>query len=219
MGNKKIFIAAMACVTVMGLTACGGGNDNADDGFQQMEPVPITEGVEQGGSNTEEQSSAGQQEQEPQNSEEKLEEILAEYRADREDATSVPMGNGVTGSGGGLRNPEDYGFSIEPTATNVLENFDSREMVEALNTAKQYVENTLGISVQTKNTVYMCVDPRIWELYEAEDKGVAEGYEPENIYVCEYCDNGTWQYLILVRDGKGSAWKVIHHGSSYIEEE
>ena len=216
MRKNMRFIAAMVCMMVMGLTACGGGNDDTAGGPRQLEPVPMTEGVEQGDSGTEGQSSDGQQENQEG---ETLEEMLAEYRADREDATSVPMGNGVTGSGSGLRNPEDYGFSIEPTATNILENFDSREMVEALNTAKQYVENTLGITIETKNTVYMCVDPRIWELYEAEDKGVAEGYEPENIYVCEYCDNGTWQYLILVRDGKGSAWKVIHHGSSYIEEE
>ena len=68
-----------------------------------------------------------------------------------------------------------------------------------------------------KHTVYMCVDPRIWEIYEAEDKGVAEGYETENIFVCEYCDNGSWKYLILVREGKGSAWEVIHNGSSYME--
>ena len=89
--------------------------------------------------------------------------------------------------------------------------------MEAIDTANSYVENTLGITVKTRNTTYMCVDPRIWEIYSAEDKGVASGYEPENIYLREYCDNGTWQYLILVRDGKGSAWEVIHHGSSYME--
>jgi hypothetical protein len=71
--------------------------------------------------------------------------------------------------------------------------------------------------VETRNTTYHCVDPRIWEIYSANDKGVANGYEPENIYVTEYCDNGAWQYLILVREGKGSEWKVIHHGSSYME--
>ena len=36
--------------------------------------------------------------------------------------------------------------------------------------------------------------------------------------VCEYCnEDGVWQYLILVREGKGSEWNVIHNGSSYKE--
>lgn len=42
--------------------------------------------------------------------------------------------------------------------------------------------------------------------------------DSSNIFVCEYCNgDGEWQYLILVRDGKGSAWSVLHDGSSYKE--
>ena len=52
-------------------------------------------------------------------------------------------------------------------------------------------------------------------IYEDEDKGVASGYDADNIFLCEFNDNGNWQYLILVREGKGSEWEVLHHGSSY----
>ncbi len=265
MKNNKRFIATMACVMVMGLTACGSGDDNADGGFQ-LNPVPITEGVEQDASDTEEQSTTeaqdatemqgiqapsvgqqgtqkqdasdaeeqniaavqdtteaqgtqvpsdgqqGVQEQVAPDSDEELEEKLAAYREARENAKPISLGNGVTM--GGSVSEEEYGISYD---ASILETFDSREIAEAYGTANSYVEGTLGISVETRNTTYHCVDPRIWAIYSAEDKGVANGYDPENIYVVEYCDNGTWQYLILVREGKGSAWKVIHHGSSYME--
>lgn len=265
MRNNKRFIVAIACVIIMGLTACGSGDDNAD-GVSQLDSVPITEGVEQDASDKEEQDtteaqdvtemqgtqapSDGQQrtqkqdvsdaeeqniatvqdateaqgtqapsdrqqsvqEQMPPDSDEELEEKLAAYREARENAKPISLGNGVTM--GGSVSEEEYGISYD---ASILETFDSREIAEAYGAANSYVEGTLGISVETRNTTYHCVDPRIWAIYSAEDKGVANGYDPENIYVAEYCDNGTWQYLILVREGKGSAWKVIHHGSSYME--
>ena len=237
MRNNKRFIAAMACVMVMGLTACGSGDDNAANNIQQVEPIPFTENMEQDGSDIEvhgeigtqqvteaqnvidtqeaQPTSDGQQEAQEQvapDSDEELEEKLAAYREARENAKPVSLGNGVTM--GGSVGEEEYGISYD---ASILSTFDSREMAEAFGTANSYVEDTLGISVETRNTTYHCVDPRIWAIYSAEDKGVANGYDPENIYVVEYCDNGTWQYLILVREGKGSAWKVIHHGSSYME--
>lgn len=237
MRNNKRFIAAMACVMVMGLTACGSGDDNAAKNIQQVEPIPFTENVEQDGSDIGEQGEIGtQQVTEAQNvidaqeaqptsdgqqgaqeqvapdSDEELEEKLAAYREARENAKPTSLGNGVTM--GGSVSEDEYGISYD---ASILETFDSREIAEAYGTANTYVEDTLGISVETRNTTYHCVDPRIWAIYAAEDKGVANRYDPENIYVVEYCDNGTWQYLILVREGKGSAWKVIHHGSSYME--
>ncbi len=227
MRNKRWFIIAILYVAIIGMTACGGGDDNAAGGPQQIDPVPVTEGVEQGGGNKEEQNAAeaqgtqplpdGQQEpqeQEASDSDEELEEKLAAYREARENAKPISLGNGVTM--GGSVSEEEYGISYD---ASILSTFDSREMAEAFGTANSYVEDTLGISVETRNTTYHCVDPRIWAIYSAEDKGVANGYAPENIYVVEYCENGTWQYLILVREGKGSAWEVIHHGSSYMEEE
>lgn len=142
-----------------------------------------------------------------------LEEKLAAFRRDRDDSV-IDLGNGVTM--GGSKNPENYGFSIDMSA---VKNFDTRELTEGYAAGKNYVENTLGFVPETRNTVYSCADPRIWAIYDAEDKGVANGYAPENIFICEYCDHGTWQYLILVRAGKGSPWEVIHHGSSYRTEE
>lgn len=215
----------------MGLTACGSGEDNAVNDVQQTEPFSLIESTEQAVSGSAEQDtkevqditdaqgtqfpSDGQQETQEQvvsDSDEELEEKLAAYREARENAKPVSLGNGVTM--GGSVSEEEYGISYD---ASILETFDSREIAEAYNTANSYVEDTLGISVETRNTTYHCVDPRIWEIYSANDKGVANGYEPENIYVTEYCDNGAWQYLILVREGKGSEWKVIHHGSSYME--
>ena len=228
--NKKL-IAVMGCAIVMGLTACGSGEDNAVNDVQQTEPFSLIESTEQAVSGSAEQDtkevqditdaqgtqfpSDGQQETQEQvvsDSDEELEEKLAAYREARENAKPVSLGNGVTM--GGSVSEEEYGISYD---ASILETFDSREIAEAYNTANSYVEDTLGISVETRNTTYLCVDPRIWEIYSANDKGVANGYEPENIYVTEYCDNGAWQYLILVREGKGSEWKVIHHGSSYME--
>lgn len=215
MRNNKRFIAAMACVMVMGLTACGSGDDNAANNIQQVEPIPFTENMEQDGSDIEEHGEIGtQQVTETQNvidtqeaqeqvapdSDEELEEKLAAYREARENAKPTSLGNGVTM--GGSVSEDEYGISYD---ASILETFDSREIAEAYGTANTYVEDTLGISVETRNTTYHCVDPRIWAIYSAEDKGVANGYDPENIYVVEYCDNGTWQYLILVREGKGSA--------------
>ena len=153
------------------------------------------------------------QKQAESHSDEELEEKLAAYRQAREEKKPIDLGNGVTM--GASVNEAEYGIAFD---ASILRSFDTGELMEAIDTANSYVENTLGISVETRDTTYMCVDPRIWAIYSAEDKGVANGYEPENIYVCEYCDNGTWQYLILVREGKGSSWKVIHHGSSYMVE-
>ena len=43
MRKNKRLIAAMVCVMVMGMTACGSGDDNAAGGSQQIDPVPIAE--------------------------------------------------------------------------------------------------------------------------------------------------------------------------------
>lgn len=142
-----------------------------------------------------------------------LEERLAQYRAERESMTNVAMGNGV--SGYGAPNAENFGFQGD--TADYMQNFDSRELNKAYETAKKYVTDTLAISVETNAVVYPCIDSRITEIYEVEDKGVADGYDSKNIFVCEYCDNGIWQYLILVRDGKDSDWSVIHYGNSYKE--
>ena len=96
--------------------------------------------------------------------------------------------------------------------------FDTREITGAYAAARIYVTDSLGIQPITKMVTYMCIDPRILNIYDVEDKGVAAGYDNNNIFVCEYCkEEGVWQYLILVREGRGSDWNVIHNGTSYKE--
>lgn len=236
---KRSFIAVMLCIITIGLAACAGGEDDTL-GVQTLQPEPIptekendeqketiisdtqeteTQGESQGTeiqqpeAQTEPQQPIQESQQEQSGADGDLEERLAQYRSEREGMTNVAMGNGVAGYG--APNAENYGFQMD--TAEYMQNFDSRELNEAYETAKKYVEETLAITVETNAIVYACVDPRIMEIYVAEDKGVADGYDPGNIFVCEYCDNGTWQYLVLVRDGKGSDWSVIHHGGSYKE--
>lgn len=229
--KTRNFVVILCVAMVMVLTACGNKEDKLSDGLVAVEQLPIetesqkqdefsyeptnepemdtsdndkVESAEQSGNN----SDTKQEE-----ADDELEDNLAKYRAEREKMTNVSLGSGV--SGYGAPNAEDYGFSSDES--EYLLQFDSRELSEAYETARQYVTDTLEISVETKGTVYPCVDSRITEIYEADDKGVANGYESENIFVCEYCDEGNWKYLILVREAKGEEWKVIHHGNSYKE--
>ena len=65
---------------------------------------------------------------------------------------------------------------------------------------------------------YIGVQTQEYELYGNEEKGVADGYEDDNIFVAEYAGvDGEWNYLILVREGKGSEWKVVGDGKDYKE--
>ena len=233
---KKTFVIVLFMLMAIGFTACGSNEDILQNEPIQWETIPEeSDSTEEIETESEKQDEVGQESvNEPetetanadeQESEEKkgndsdnvqddeLEENLAKYREEREKMTNISLGNGV--SGYGAPNAEDYGFSSDES--EYLLQFDSRELSEAYETAKKYVTDTLGIAVETKSTVYACVDSRVTEIYEAEDKGVANGYEPKNIFVCEYCDAGNWKYLVLVREAKGEEWKVIHHGTSYKE--
>ena len=241
MKRKKIFSALVLFAMVMSITACAMGKDDTSEvQIMQTESISTEKGNDEQKETTshdtqnsemqdnENQATEMQQseKQEPQQLETResqqqvqdeadadLEERLAQYREEREGMTNVAMGNGV--SGYGAPNADNFGFQAD--TADYMQNFDSRELNKAYETAKKYVTETLAISVETKAVVYPCIDSRITEIYEAEDKGVADGYDSKNIFVCEYCDNGTWQYLILVRDGKDSGWSVIHHGGSYKE--
>lgn len=226
---KRNFIAALFYIMIMGLTACASEGDETLDMPAKVEPIPI-ESENRNSTINETEETASSDDNEPKQSEQtceegkldqseqssgddELEKNLSEYRAERENMTNIAMGNGV--SGYGAPNAEEYGFQTD--TANYIQLFDSRELNKAYETAKKYVAESLAITVETNAVVYACVDPRIMEIYEAEDKGVVDGYDSQNIFVCEYCDDGTWQYLFLVRDGKGSEWSVIHHGSSYKE--
>ena len=222
MGTKKNFAVAAMCVMVMALSGCAGGkeqqpsaliptedfsagNDNevqnrADDDMQQNE----TE-IQEDFSQNEEDMTQGQTDAE-------LEEELKQYRQEREDA--IQESNGLVEGG----SPDESNYSFDLSKSYYISRFDTKEVTEAYAAARIYVTDSLGIEPDTKMVTYMCIDPRILNIYEDEDKGVAAGYDNNNIFVCEYCnEDGVWQYLILVREGKGSEWSVIHNGISYKE--
>ncbi len=140
---------------------------------------------------------------------EELEKEMAAYRAEREKGTSS-FGNYTLEK---APSEENYMYGIGASDDGATR-YDTRELTEAFKTARVYVEETLKL----ESEVYECIDPRMLAIYEDEDKGVANGYDSGNIFLCEYEDHGKWQYLILVREGKGSDWKVLYHGSSYKTE-
>ncbi|CBZ02500.1 hypothetical protein EXN25_01250 [Clostridium botulinum] len=84
---------------------------------------------------------------------------------------------------------------------------------------RNYIENELKIPARPvyEHNTSECMDPRMNAIYDDKDKGVASGYDNENIYIEEYETekDDVYSYLILVRDSKDSPWKVIHHGNSY----
>lgn len=222
MGTKKNFAVAAMCVMVMALSGCAGGkepqssaliptedfsagNDNevqnrTDDNMQQNETARQADF-----SQNEEDMTQGQTDAE-------LEEELKQYRQEREDA--IQESNGLVEGG----SPDESNYSFDLSKSYYISRFDTKEVTEAYAAARIYVTDSLGIEPDTKMVTYMCIDPRILNIYEDEDKGVAAGYDNNNIFVCEYCnEDGVWQYLILVREGKGSEWSVIHNGISYKE--
>ena len=140
---------------------------------------------------------------------EELEKEMAAYRAERE------KGESSDGKFQLAQDPseENYKYGIGNSNSYTVR-FDARELNEAYEVADNYVEKTLEL----ESEAWECIDPRMTAIYEDEDKGVANGYDADNIFLCEYNDHGTWQYLILVREGKGSDWSVLYHGSSYKTE-
>lgn len=222
MGTKKNFAVAAMCVMVMALSGCAGGKE------QQPSALIPTEDVSAGNDNEVQNRTDDDMEQKEteiqadfsQNEEDmtqgqtdaELEEELKQYRQERED--TIQESNGLLEIG----SPDESNYSFDLSKSYYISQFDTREMTEAYAAARIYVTDSLGIEPGTKMVTYMCIDPRILNIYEDEDKGVAAGYDNNNIFVCEYCnEDGVWQYLILVREGKGSEWSVIHNGISYKE--
>ena len=222
MGTKKNFAVAAMCVMVMALSGCAGGKE------QQPSALIPTEDVSAGNDNEVQNRTDDDMEQKEteiqadfsQNEEDmtqgqtdaELEEELKQYRQEREDA--IQESNGLVEGG----SPDESNYSFDLSKSYYISRFDTKEVTEAYAAARIYVTDSLGIEPDTKMVTYMCIDPRILNIYEDEDKGVAAGYDNNNIFVCEYCnEDGVWQYLILVREGKGSEWSVIHNGISYKE--
>lgn len=224
MKNKKLFTTMVVFVMVTGLAGCAKESGNEPDAPIQIESSAIEDERESKEdtdvSDTQKQGESQVQTPIPENDEgsvdeqtdTQLDEELKNYRQEREDM--IQEANGLVEGG----SPDEDNYSFDMSGSFYTSRFDTRETTEAYAAARIYVTDTLGLKPSTKMVTYMCIDPRILAIYDDEDKGVAAGYDSSNIFVCEYCNgDGVWQYLILVRDGKGGAWSVLHDGSSYKE--
>jgi len=216
MGNKKFFAVIVVCIMAIGVAGCANGDGNKPDASMRIEGSVIGDNSSntqiQGESGVQPESSGNNGDSAGKQTDAELEEELAAYRQEREDMIEEENGLAEGGS------PDEDNYSFDLSGSFYTSRFDTREITEAYAAARIYVTETLGIKPNTKMATYMCIDPRILAIYDDEDKGVAAGHDNSNIFVCEYCDeNGVWQYLILVRDGEGSPWNVIHNGSSYKE--
>ncbi len=195
MRNKKLFTAMVVGAMALGLAGCANESGKGQGGSQVQAPSPEND----------KGAVAGQEDG-------NLEEELKNYRQEREDM--IQEANGLVEGG----SPKEDNYSFDMSGSFYTSRFDTRETTQAYAAARVYVTDTLGIKPSTKMVAYMCMDPRVLAIYDDQDKGVAAGYDSSDIFVCEYCNgDGVWQYLILVRDGKGSPWSVIHDGSSYKE--
>lgn len=203
MKNYKNYTVTAVCVMVIGITGCGNVNKEVSDDPIKTEITVIGKGEEQAESV---QSSEHDKEEQADSEQEELK----NYRQEREDA--IIEVNGLVEGG----SPDENNYSFDMSGLDYAGQFDTKEMAQAYAAAKIYVTDILGIKPNTKMTTYMCIDPKMLAIYEDEDKGVAAGYDNNNIFLCEYCnEEDVWQYLILVRDSKDSPWNVIHNGNSY----
>lgn len=203
MRNYKNYTVTAVCVMMIGLTGCGNVNREVSDDPIKTEITVIGKDEEQAESV---QSSEHDKEEQADSEQEELK----NYRQEREDA--IIEVNGLVEGG----SPDENNYSFDMSGLDYAGQFDTKEMAQAYAAAKIYVTDILGIKPNTKMTTYMCIDPKMLAIYEDEDKGVAAGYDNNNIFLCEYCnEEDVWQCLVLVRDSKDSPWNVIHNGNSY----
>lgn len=203
MKNYKIFTVTAVCVMMIGLIGCGNVS-------KEVSEKPIKTEIKVIGKEEEQAESVQSPEHDKEEQTDSEQEELKNYRQEREDA--IIEVNGLVEGG----SPDEDNYSFDMSGLDYAGQFDTKEMTQAYAAAKIYVTDTLGIKPNTKMTTYMCIDPKMLAIYEDEDKGVAAGYDNNNIFLCEYCnEDGVWQYLILVCDGKDSPWNVIHNGNSY----
>jgi hypothetical protein len=212
MKKNQVKLFAVGMFVLVFVSACGSKDINSIISEDIEDVAHSTEeqesGTDTGTSQTEESSQLTSQSTESTDAEENIEEELADYRAEREKGTSS-HGNYTM-----VELPNEENYNKIGDSNDYTSRFDSRELNEAFEVAEAYVKDTLNL----ESEVWSCIDPRMLAIYEDEDKGVASGYDADNIFLCEFNNNGSWQYLILVREGKGSDWEVLYQGSSYKNE-
>lgn len=215
----KLMTAGMLVLALM--TGCSLSGNNANDSIAdkndlnegsnniistEMEDVDNNAGEQESRTNT----GAGDTDENSQSQSHSqaagdIEAELAAYRAEREKGVST------SGRYTMVQAPSEENYHYGVGDSSYTTRFDSRELNKAYEAADAYIKDILDL----ESEAWSCIDPRMTAIYEDEDKGVASGYDADNIFICEYNDNGNWQYLILVREGKGSDWEVLYHGSSY----
>ena len=206
---KVIFIMTGLIVTILE-GGCGNSmldqareNQKSDMGNTISADVSESSQEEEGQEQSEENGTQKEQEYTG------LDEMLAQYRQERQESNEKMSDGTIL-----VVEPSQDTYDIDLSGYEYMNSlFDTREKTEAFAAAIEYLKTTYGIE-----KVNSCVDPRIYEIYGNEDKGVADGYEDSNIFVAEYENSdGEWNYLILVREGKGAEWKVIGDGKDYRE--
>lgn len=224
---KKVWVilaAAISLTVLAGIAGCGQKEEmylDESDSFREA-GQPGGEGKSEAGGKGGE-TGAGEagtmtgggtgavKEEQDQGTEEDIDTALEAYRTERENL----QGRTIDGCDLAiLPNEENYGYGVGECSYTAR--FDSRELSLAFEEAIRYVEEELQAD---GSSVWICADPRMVAIYEDPDKGVAEGYDADNIFLCEYQEQGKWQYLILVREKKGADWSVLYHGSHYKTEE
>ncbi len=111
---------------------------------------------------------------------------------------------------------------IEGESKNKPE-FEYNDYINIFTEVRRYLKEELKISEPDGRYYYIaeCIDPRMSAIYDDEDKGVANGYINQNIFIAEYetKKENEYSYLVLVRENSDSEWKIIHDGKSYKTEE
>lgn len=198
--------AVMLALSVMAGCASEDGKMHTGNGGENMDVADtVSTAISEPQPDTGEEGKTAAEE--PLPSQEEMDAVLSVYRADREKAQKTIEGGYVLAV---EPNEENYAYGVGDTS--YAARFDTKELNKAFQAAEDYIRDTLQIA---DASVYACVDPRMTAIYDDSDKGVADGYDADNIFLCEYSDQGSWHYLILVREGKGADWTVLFHGDQY----
>ncbi|MGL4452670.1 MAG: hypothetical protein ACRCTZ_16000 [Sarcina sp.] len=142
--------------------------------------------------------------------ESELDKTLAEHRKFRKENKSEKNGSSSMMSMSTM--------SIPSYPKNVP-SFEDENLEDMYQVAIDYLIEEKGFTKDEndyiKEDFAQCIDPRIMELYDNEDKGLLSGYNNENIFVIEYEIEGRYEFLFLVRKNKNEEWHVKYEGTSY----
>ena len=173
----------------------------------------FNDGIEGRAENPNQSASSEEIERLPEDQKEsELDKMLAEHRKYRKENKYEQNGSLVSI---GMSNTNI------PDKANNKPSFESKELEDIFEVINKYLKEEKGMK-EDKNgeieeaNISEAIDPRINAIYDEDDKGVAKGFKNENIFVGEYEDkDGSYKYLVLVRNSNGDKWKIIHDGTSY----